>query len=653
MYIKVQLLAGYREPLWYACPKEWSQKKFIGSIVRVPLRRQQVAALVVEEQHHKPPVSFAIRAADSIESMPDDPHHYRFICRLSTYYQIKPIDLIKRTKQFLFQKAVETKSVEKNSLSTAPAVTLTADQRRIVDAVTPSIDDPQFMPTLIHGVTGSGKTEIYKELIKKIYAQKKTTLFLLPEVTLSLAFEHRLQTELPNLTILGFHSATSVKQKRQLWQLLLDKKPIVIIGVHLPALLPIANLGLIIIDEEHDTGYQEKKHPMINSKEAALMRAKQYNIPIILGSATPSLASLYNVKNRHWKFFQLLKRFSGSFPTVKIVLLSDKKQRKNFWISTELYQAMQDRLIKKEQTIIFLNRRGHSFFVQCKNCSNIFMCPSCSVSLTLHSSNNLNCHYCDYQIPLPKECAACKKTELLKKGIGTQQVVTILQKLFPSAVIERADLDTTKKKKEWQQTIEQMQDGSIDILVGTQTITKGYHFPRVTLVGILWADLNLHFPIYNAAETSLQQLIQVAGRAGRQLNQSTVIVQTMDNHHIFSFLKEEQYLAFYEGEIQARALLGYPPTQRLVELELKHTSEPTLQKESELLVSTLTTIQQRTDFKGSILGPAKPPVHKVKNWHYRKIYIKAGSLSEILDLYAQIKSLPITSLLFFTPNPLR
>ena len=652
MYIRVQLLTGYREYLWYACPREWDQASLIGSLVRVPLRKQNVPALVLAKQRSKPDVPFELLDAVGLEPVPHDPHYYRFISMLSTYYQTPHTILIKRIKQFLFQKEVSTEKIDAHTAQELPNVELTPEQQAIVDALLPHITNPSFMPTVLHGVTGSGKTELYKELIKKAYAEKKSTLFLLPEVTLSLAFEQRLQKELPHLPILGFHSATPVKQKKLIWQMLLDKKPLVIVGVHLPILLPIPNLGVIIVDEEHDVGYQEKKHPKINSKEAALMRAKQIGIPIILGSATPSMSSLHNVKERKWKFFQLLKRFAGAFPTVKTVLLSDGKQRKNFWISTELHQAITNRLSKKEQTILFLNRRGHSFFVQCKACSNILMCPSCSVSLTLHSDNILRCHYCEYSIGFPKECPACHKKEFIKKGIGTQQVVSILEELFPQARIARADLDTTKKKKEWQATVQGMHDGTIDILIGTQTITKGYHFPRVTLVGILWADLNLHFPRYNAAETTLQQLIQVAGRAGRQSDESLVIVQAMDNHPIFSFLKEETYLSFYTDELQTRSLLGYPPCKRFVELELRHTNEATLHADAHLLASALDTIVKRSNLSIQILGPALPPVHKVKNWHFRLIYLKAASMTELLDVYKAVASLRITSMLSFNPNPL-
>ena len=332
-------------------------------------------------------------------------------------------------------------------------------------------------------------------------------------------------------------------------------------------------------------------------------------------------------------------------------MLTDKKERKNFWLSNELYREIQDRIEKKEQTIIFLNRRGYSFFVQCKTCSFISCCPACSVSLTLHSNGIMSCHYCGYRQAQPTACSECKKTTFIKKGIGTQQVVAILEKLFPHATIARADLDTTRKKKEWYKTVQAMHDGTIDILVGTQTITKGYHFPRVTLVGILWADLNLHFPIFNAAETTLQQLIQVAGRAGRQSDESTVIVQAMDDHTIFSYLNEVDYLRFYQQELQTRQLLGYPPQKRLVELELKHTNEATLEKESQNLAAYLHSKQQRKKIDVQILGPAKPPVHKIKNWYSRKIYLKARNIADIVQLYQYAKQTPYTSLLFFTPNP--
>ncbi|MDZ4152700.1 MAG: primosomal protein N', partial [Methylicorpusculum sp.] len=394
----------------------------------------------------------------------------------------------------------------------------------------------------------------------------------------------------PTVILYSFHSATSVKLKKQVWQALLKKEACVIIGVHVPVLLPHPNLGLIIVDEEHEAGYQEKKHPKVNSKEAAILRASLHKIPIVLGSATPSIASLYNVKHRGWHFFQLKKRFAGAFPKIKTVSLTEKKgARRSFWISKELELAIGEQLRKQEQTIIFLNRRGFSFFVQCKACSFVVSCANCSVSLTLHGNNQLTCHYCGYAIPMPTKCPGCKASEdqLLKKGIGTQQIVSILEKLFPTARIGRADLDVTSKKNIWQQTVTAFELGTLDILVGTQTITKGFHFPNVSLVGIIWADLNLHFPVYNSAETTLQQIIQVAGRAGRQKPDSTIIVQSMIEHPIFRFMHEIDYLNFYTHELHNREELSYPPYGRLIEIELKHVHEQMVEQDANNLAEKL------------------------------------------------------------------
>lgn len=653
MFIQVRLLNGFTRPLWYRVPEAWQEADLRNVIVQVPLRNTVIPALV---QHisARAPGDYEIKEAVSIEPFPADAHYTAFTQHLAQYYQIDPFYFVKRVKLFIGAKVEEAPDYTPQSILPKTNVQLTPEQQHVADFLKEKITTPAYTPTVLHGVTGSGKTEVYKELIMHAIAQGKTVMLLLPEVTLAVAFEHRLRQQLPNtIPILSFHSAVGPKEKRTLWQGLLHNKPMLIIGVHLPVLLPIGNLGLIIVDEEHETGYQEKKHPKINSKEVALMRAQLYKIPILLGSATPSLGTLYNVKQRHWQFFQLKNRFGGAFPKIETVLLTDKKARKNFWISQKLFHAIQDRIQKKEQTIIFLNRRGYSFFVQCKSCSFIFECKTCSVSLTLHHETQLSCHYCGHMAQLPSACPSCKgsDSEFLKKGIGTQQVVTILQKLFPQARIERADMDTTTKKKKWQYTVEAFAKGAIDILVGTQTITKGYDFPGVTLVGILWADLNLHFPIFNAAETCLQQLIQVAGRAGRQKKESLVIVQAMDDHAIFSYLNEIDYLSFYQNELENRILMNYPPCKRLVEIELKHTQEDALERDAQNLASLLITLQQKKQLDVTILGPAKPPVHKIKNVFSRKIYLKSASMGDIIALWQAINHEQFRSMIFFTPNP--
>ena len=656
MFIQVKLLNGFKQFLTYSVPTTWPAIPLEGLLVRVPLKEQFVPALVIKQMPVlDEPITFIIKSAHSIEQLPDDQHYQTLIAQLASYYQIEKSVFIKRIYHFIENhEQEEIPLITEREIQAHQITLLTDEQQTVVDFITPAITNHSYCPTLLHGVTASGKTEIYKRLIMHAHAQRKTTILLLPEVTLAVQFQAIMRTQLPaEIIIMPFHSATTLKQKRALWHALMHNQPVLIIGVHLPILLPIVNLGLIIVDEEHEVGYQEKKHPKINSKEAALMRAKLAGIPILLGSATPSITSLYNVKQKGWHFFQLKKRFAGAFPTVKTVLLPDKKQRRSFWISQELEAAIKSRLAKKEQTILFLNRRGFSFFVQCKACSYVFECKNCSVSLTLHENDRLSCHYCGIYKQVPPACPTCKaaSSEFIKKGVGTQQLVTILKKLFPQARIERADLEVSSRKKVWQELITDMLNGKIDILVGTQTITKGFHFPGVTLVGIIWADLNLHFPFFNAAETTLQQLIQVAGRAGRQRMESQVIVQTMIDHPIFSYLNEIDYPHFYEYEIELRQQVSYPPFIRLAQIELKHHLAIVLEKEATALVDWLLATDTAKKYNVTILGPAKPPVYKINKLETRTIYLKCTSIGPILHLYNQINHHTYKSFLYFTPNP--
>ncbi|MEX0848717.1 MAG: primosomal protein N' [Candidatus Dependentiae bacterium] len=655
MFIQVRLLKGFPQPLLYEVPANLTQKDLTGSIVRVPIQKRIAQALVLRTFNYKPNSNFEIRPIEGIEKLPHDPHYMPFIQHLAQYYQTEPTYYLKRIHQFVAQKPISNTMQPDEQTKQIQSVTLTDEQQTAFDFVQQKITDHVFTPTVIHGVTGSGKTEVYKKLIEHAYAQNKTTLLLLPEVTLALQFERLLKIQFPQeIVLLSFHSASAAKDKKTIWQRLLNRQPTVIIGVHVPVLLPLPNLGLIIVDEEHEVGYQEKKHPKTNTKEAAIMRAKLHNIPIVLGSATPSVSTLYNIKQRGWHFFQLKKRFAGHFPKIKIVTLNDKKQRRNFWISQDLQNSIKDRLHKKEQTILFLNRRGHSFFVQCKSCSFIFECKNCSVSLTLHENNNLHCHYCAYSRALPAECPTCQAPEkdFIKKGVGTQKLVTIVQKLFPYARIARADMDTSTKKKEWKVTMNDFSNGDIDILIGTQTITKGYHFPKVTLVGIIWADLNLHFPRYNATETTLQQLIQVAGRAGRQTDESLVILQAMAEHHAFSYMKEIDYLQFYNEEIETRKEVNYPPCTRLIEIEVRAQSELAVIKDADKIIDQLFITNENDQLDATILGPAKPPVHKIKNCFSRVIYLKTDNMHHAYRLFNALNKKQYKSSIYFTPNPL-
>ncbi|HTM06719.1 MAG TPA: primosomal protein N' [Patescibacteria group bacterium] len=651
MYASVLLCTAYKVPLWYAVPSSVNVQK--GNLVKVSLRAQIVTGIVLFVTYQKPKITGILKEIIALEILPDDPYYFQFIHAIAQIYRLEPIFFVKRIQQFLHENitkdAVQTIVPQKS----VQMPLLTEQQEKICTFLHAYIVDQKHIISLLHGVTGSGKTEVYKRCILTAQSNKKTVIFLLPEVTLAMEFEHRLRAEMPHQeNIMGFHSGKTSLQKKQLWQKLIEEKSLVIIGVHLPILLPIHNLGLIIIDEEHDSGFQEKKHPKINSKEIALFRAKIAQVPVLLGSATPSIRSLYAVKQGKWKFFQLTQRFNGTFPTITMVgLKEEKEKRRQFWITDTLKHAIATRLQKKEQTILFLNRRGFSFFVQCKFCAYICMCLACSVSLTLHEKDILHCHYCSFKMVLPKSCSACKveKQQWLKKGIGTQQAVVILQELFPQATIVRADMDTTSKKKIWEKTIENIKNGTVDIIVGTQTVTKGYHFPKVTLVGVLWADMQVHLPLFNATELAVQQLIQVAGRAGRSSTESQVIVQMMDNHTITDFLHEVDYLQFFKKEIDNRTALNYPPVGTLVEIELKHKNEFIIEKEAHHL-ATLLHQHKNHDESLTILGPVQNIVHKIQHVESRIIFIKGHSLNTITMLYKKIPLYKYESNIFFTPR---
>lgn len=651
MLICVRLLKYAFKTFTYSVPTKLQKEIKIGILVQVPLRKHLVPAIVHSFENKDQKDSFAIKEIYSVYHIPQDVYYESFVHKISRYYQTDFLYLFARMQKFLEEKeeSQDLFTPQVFALEEAESVTLTSEQQIAYEVVSGDLFKQKHRTFVLHGVTGSGKTEIYKKLIRDVLQKDKSVIVMLPEVALALRFEALFSKCFSDIVVIGFHCATTIKKKKLLWQSLLEGRPVLIIGVHLPILLPISNLGLIIVDEEHDTGYQEKKHPKIQSRDMAILKAAMYQIPIVLGSATPSIQTLWNVEHRGWKLLELKKRFSGSFPSVEVLSLKNKESRSYFWITERLRKEIKIRLDKKEQVIIFLNRRGYSFFVQCP-CGYVFMCKSCSVSLTLHSDKYVMCHYCAYKELLKSHCPDCNMPheDFLKKGIGTQQVVAVLQKLFPEAIIARADKDTTSKKRTWAQTVQDMLVGQIDILVGTQSIAKGYHFPGVTLVGILWADLNLHFPMYNAAETTLQQLIQVAGRAGRQLHNSLVLVQTFDNHEVYQYVDELRYLLFYRLEIAKRMNAGYPPYKHIAEIEVCHARAQSAETDAADIAAVLSKTIRDRKVAVDVYGPVAALVYKVKNVYVQKIVLKSFSRSDIIDTFSSISKSEIKSSVFFT-----
>ena len=676
MFVQVQLLSGWQEPLWYEVPTNLQSKITVGTFLEVPLRTQKLACIVKQIRSTPPPAATStFREIIGVFAFPNDPHYHSFTQQVASFFYIDTASLHQRiighvdtapsyadepSPELWPTEATAGRPEIKDVDQDPNFVTLSGEQQTAVDALVPKIVEGAYFPALLHGVTGSGKTEVYKKLIQAAINLNKSVIILLPEVALAMQFEAIFKNQLPfPEKIFSFHSMTKIAEKRQLWTNLLKGAPTVIIGVHLPVLLPVSNLGCIIIDEEHERGFQEKRHPKINSKEIALWRAQKYKCTIVLGSATPSLGTLQNVLTGKITRYRLTRRFKGTFPSVTHVsLVKEKKSRKSFWITKELEAAITECLKRGEQAILYLNRRGHSFSAQCQECGTIVMCESCSVSLTPHATEpdgafELMCHYCGCTKPVPTECPSCKKSEkpLIMKGIGTQQLTTIVQKLFPNARIARADLDSTKQKREWLKTVEAFKTGALDILIGTQLITKGYHFPKVTLVGVIWADLGLAVPDYHTRETVLQKLIQVAGRAGREHAGSNVIIQSMVDDSLFSYVSEEKYEEFCAEELLQRASLRYPPYGRLVQIEFMHKDEHVLTHEISDYVKKLRIEAQKNLPSVTILGPVEPLVKKIAGIETRHLFFKSTSFQDINQL---IKQVPIPthfkSMVFVIPT---
>ena len=482
---------------------------------------------------------------------------------------------------------------------------------------------------LLHGVTSSGKTEIYIRLIKEALSEGKQVLYLLPEIALTTQIINRLRKYFGDMVGV-YHSRYNEHERVEIWNrvnitddAVQIKKYSVILGARSALFLPFSRLGLIIVDEEHDTSYkQADPAPRYNARDAAIYLATLHGAKVILGSATPCLETYYNSTNGKYRMIELSERYGGmEMPEIIPVNIREaqrmKKMKSHF--SETLTDSISTALENKEQVILFQNRRGFSLRLECSNCSWIPGCKQCDVTLTYHKQKNqLRCHYCGYSVSIPEKCPQCSDTGLKMKGFGTEKVEEELAVIFPSARIARMDLDTTHTKDAHQRLINDFEDGVIDILVGTQMVTKGLDFDRVAVVGILNADNMLTFPDFRAYERSYQLMAQVAGRAGRKNRRGKVIIQTSDTRHpVIQFVVNNDYKSFYNFVLNERYKFRYPPYFRLIEITLKHKDALLLNEAAAAYAREL-----RNKFGKRILGPEYPPVSRIKNEYLKKILFK-------------------------------
>ena len=441
---------------------------------------------------------------------------------------------------------------------------LTEEQEKAFKKVKNSIDEHRFEEFLLFGVTGSGKTEVYLQLIQEVLEKNKTAIVLVPEISLTPQMLDRFIARFGKEQIAVLHSKLSVGERHDEWERIKEGKAKIIIGARSAIFAPVNDLGIIIIDEEHDSSYKSESAPKYNAKEIAKKIANENKIPLLLGSATPDLTTYYQAKEQNKiTLLELTKRANNSeLPQVEIIDLKQELANGNrSMLSMELYQSIEENLKNKLQTILFLNRRGYSTFIMCRNCGYTVKCKNCDISMTYHSyENKLKCHYCGYEEKLVKICPECGSDKIRYFGTGTQKLEQEIQKQFPQAKTIRMDVDTVSKKNSHEEILNKFKNENIDILIGTQMVVKGHHFPKVTLVGVIAADSSLNIDDYRATERTFQILTQVAGRAGREKLPGKVIIQTY-NPDNFSIQEAQQqnYKKFYETEIALRKQLKYPP----------------------------------------------------------------------------------------------
>ena len=480
---------------------------------------------------------------------------------------------------------------------------------------------------LLHGVTSSGKTELYIKLIEEQLSKGKQVLYLLPEIALTTQIIKRLQKHFGNKVGIT-HSHLNNSERVEIWKAVQEQDSgqvqyPVMLGARSALFLPFDNLGLIIVDEEHDSSFkQHQSSPRYHARDGAIYLAHLHQSKVVLGSATPSVESYYNAKKDKYGLVEMHSRFEGiALPKIQTIDIrkAHLKKQMTYQFAPKMLSAIDETLKQGKQVILFQNRRGYSPVLSCETCAYTPNCTQCDVSLTYHKWNNqLKCHYCGYTQQLPKICPSCSASNFSDKGFGTEQIEESLKVLFPGHLSKRMDYDTTRGKHAHQKLITDFEQGKIAILVGTQMVTKGLDFDNVALVGILDADSMLHFPDFRSYERAFQLMMQVAGRAGRKGEQGQVLIQTYDEEHeIFKLLKKHDFSTFIKRQAQERKLFNYPPYNRLIGITLKHKNQRKLDETAQQLV-----VMMRKSFGNRVLGPEYPAISRIRNYYHKNILLK-------------------------------
>ncbi|HGQ8198709.1 TPA: primosomal protein N' [Streptococcus pneumoniae] len=539
----------------------------------------------------------------------------------------------------IVQKEVRRSAAYFEEIEASRPLELNPEQRQARDAVVSSIGSSQ-PPFLLQGITGSGKTEVYLQIIQGALDKGKTAILLVPEISLTPQMTERFIARFGDKVAI-LHSGLSNGEKYDEWRKVERGDAQVVVGARSAIFAPLKNLGVMIIDEEHEAAYKQDSNPRYHAREVAILRAQYNQATLVLGSATPSLESRARAGKGVYQHLRLTQRANplATIPEVQVIDFRDyigQNETSNF--TPPLLEAIQDRLVKKEQMVLMLNRRGYSSFVMCRECGTVDTCPNCDISLTLHmDTKTMNCHYCGFSKDIPQVCPNCKSHSIRYYGTGTQKAYDELAELFPQARILRMDVDTTRKKGSHQALLDQFGRGEADILLGTQMIAKGLDFPNVTLVGVLNADTALNLPDFRSSERTFQILTQVAGRAGRAEKAGQVLIQSYNpQHYAIRFAKDQDYEGFYAYEMGIRRQLGYPPYYFTIGITLSHKKEEEVFKRAYEVMNILRSGLSETS---PILGPTPKPIARTHNLYHYQILIKYRLEDELGPTLNQVLAL--------------
>lgn len=643
-YLRVAVDAPLPEALTYLPPEGVAPPKR-GQSVRVPLGKRTARGVVLGAAD-TPAESMKLKPIlESDAGRPSlNPAYMDWLEWLAEYY-LHPIGQIMETMFPPLENKVGRGSrksaiVPEGGEPSRPPP-LTVEQTTVVEAIRA---EPGFAAHLIHGVTGSGKTEVYLALLDDALKKGGQALVLVPEISLTPQLISRFSKRFPG-SVAVLHSHLTEREKTNQWWSAVDGEKKILIGARSALFCPLENLRLIVLDEEHEPSYKQDEKLKYHARDAAVMLGKILNIPVILGSATPSMESWSNALSGKYKLHTMSERVQARpLPDIQVVDLREVGRRRKdepselpFWLSDDLYLGIKQTLEAGEQAALFLNRRGMAQTAQCTGCGYAAECPNCSVALTLHGKSYLVCHYCDYSERLAETCPDCKEFPLHALGLGTERLEADIQKLFPEARIARADRDEIRSREEMERLIRDFEDETTNVLIGTQMIAKGLDFPKLNFVGLVLADVGFHWPDLRASERSFQLLTQVSGRSGRHTS-GRVVIQTYDpSHPSITYTLAHDFKAFAERELEERRELHYPPVWRMALIRIQAMSADEGRQVAEKIVKRAKILREQFPVYGDlieVLGPATAPLHKLRNKFRYQIILK-GDTSKRLNAFCR------------------